>query len=112
MRGDGRSRRVAVVADAVANPPPGSPDTLVALADGGWGVVVLPPGGLDASSRDAWLGAIVDQIVTFLGDGYEVALLPSADGETARFEDALRRAGAPRPRVLQLDAPAADAPHE
>ena len=68
MRGDGRSRRVAVVADAVANLPPGSPDTLVALADGGWGVVVLPPGGLDASSRDAWLGAIVDQIDR-AGDG-------------------------------------------
>ena len=84
MRGDGRSCRVAVVPDTVLNPPPGAPDRLTELADAGWGVMALGPPG----AGELWLDAIVDQVVTFLGDDYEVIL----DGPETR-----RSSGSSRP---------------
>jgi hypothetical protein len=83
MHGDMRSRRVAVVADAVVNPPDGAADELDVLEREGWGVVVLPPPDLVPEAREPWLAAVVEEVVTFLDDGYEVVLRaggPEADG--------------------------------
>jgi hypothetical protein len=94
MRGDGRSRRVAVVPDAFLNPPAGSDDRLLGLAEAGWGVVALPPPGLAADVEEAALAAIADQLTTYLDDGYEVALAEPDDPAAARLEALLGAYGA------------------
>jgi hypothetical protein len=100
MRGDVRSRRIAVVPDAVLNPPDGGDDRLSALGDAGWGVVGLCPAELVPEARAAWLEAVVDQVVTFLDDGYEVALVDDGDADTLRFTAALAEVGRFVDRVL------------
>ena len=89
MRGDGRSRRVAVVPDACLNPPAGADDGLVGLAEAGWGVVALPPPGLPAGVEGAALAAIADQLTAYLDDGYEVALADPDDPAAARLNELL-----------------------
>ena len=93
MRGDGRGRRILVVPDSVVNPADGRTDHLSAFADEGWGVVALGPPGLVPVARDAWMEAIVDQVVTFIDDGYLVVLAEGDDPESERFSRALREAG-------------------
>ena len=93
MKGDGRSRRIAIVSDRVLNPPPGEPDRMALLAEEGWGVVALPPAGLAGEAWQAWAAPLVDQLATFLADGYEIAICGPADDETERFRAALRAAG-------------------
>jgi hypothetical protein len=94
MRGDGRSRRVAVVPDAFVNPPPGGGDGLVGLAEAGWGVVALPRPGLPADVEAATLAAVADQLAAYLDDGYEVALADPGDPAAARLNELLgARAG-------------------
>lgn len=93
MRGDIRSRRIAVVPDAVLNPLESGDDRLASLADDGWGVVGLCPADLVPDARAAWLEAVVEQVVTFLDDGYEVALVDDGDAETRRFTAALAETG-------------------
>ena len=93
MRSDGRSRRIAVVADSVVNPPAGAPDQLAALADRGWGVIALCPPDVLPELRQAWRSAIVDQVVTFLNDGYQLALAGPVTEEVTAFVDALRASG-------------------
>jgi hypothetical protein len=103
VRGDGRSRRIAIVPDRVLNPGPGEPDMLAQLAADGWGVVALPPGELRGEAWLAWAGPIVDQVVTFLADGYEVAICgPAGDDETDRFRAAVDAAGWSIDRDLRL----------
>jgi hypothetical protein len=97
MRGDVRSRRVVVVPDALVNPPPGAADHADALAAAGWGLVVLPP-----ARSEAWLDAIVEQVVTLLDDGYEVALARADDEAVAEFARVLRAAGRDVPPELAL----------
>lgn len=89
MRGDGRSRRVAVVPDAYLNPRPGAPDRLAELAEDGWGVVALPQPGLAADVEMAVLRGVVDQLAAFLDDGYEVALAEPDDPVTRRLAELL-----------------------
>jgi hypothetical protein len=105
MRGDVRSRRVAVVPDALVNPPPGGVDHAAALAAAGWGLVVLPPAESLGAARGAWLEAIVDEVITFLGDDYEVALAGVGDAAVAEFSQALRAAGHEVTRKLDLGLP-------
>ena len=101
MRGDGRSRRIAIVPDRVLNPRPASPTCWRGLPRDGWGVVALPPGELEGEAWQAWAGPIVDQVVTFLADGYEVAICrPVGDDETDRFRAA--RGGWSIDRELRL----------
>lgn len=102
MRGDDRSRRVVIVPDRVLNPPPGDPDRMTNLAEHGWGVVALPPAGLEGDAWQAWAAPLVDQVVTFLADGYEVAICGPADDETERFRAAVRAAGWSIDRELPL----------
>jgi hypothetical protein len=89
MRGDGRSRRVAVVPDAFLNPPAGSDDGLLRLAEAGWGVVALPRPGLPADVEEAALAAVSDQLTAYLDDGYEVALAEPDDPAAARLNELL-----------------------
>lgn len=105
MHGDVRGRRVAVVPDAVVNPPSDGPDPLSALAEGGWGVIALCPPGLEPSAHAAWLDAVVDEVVTFLDDEYEVALFSGHDSGTQEFLTALRATGRTVTRVLDLPSP-------
>ncbi len=100
MHGDVRGRRIAVVPDTVVNPPVGGPDHLSSLAEEGWGVIALCPPGLEPSAHRAWLDAIVDQVVTFLDDEYEVALVYGDGPEMEEFVTALRAAGRTVMRVL------------
>jgi hypothetical protein len=93
VRGDARSRRVAIVPDAVVNAPDDAAGTLHALEHEGWGVVALCPPGLVPAARDAWLDAIVEQVVTFLDDEYDVVLVAGEDAEADRFVTALGVAG-------------------
>ena len=98
MRGDGRSRRVAVVPDGYLNPAAGAPDRLAELAEAGWGVVALPQPGLAAEVEAAVLAGVVDQLAAFLDDGYEVALAEPDDPVAQRLAELLvadgRRIGA------------------
>ena len=89
MRGDGRSRRVAVVPDAVVNPAPSEPDRLAELAGAGWGVVAVCPPGLEPDVAAAWLAPIVEQVVIFLDASYPA----DGDVEMERFTAALAAAG-------------------
>jgi hypothetical protein len=98
MHGDMRSRRVAVVPDAVVNPPPGAPDELGELEREDWGVVVLPPPDLVPEAREPWLAAVVEQVVTFLDDGYEV-VLRSGGPDADRFRAALAATGRKLPEA-------------
>ena len=94
MHGDGRSRRVVVVPDAILNPPPGAPDRLGELALGGWGVIALPPPSLPADISSPLVAAAVAEVVALLEGGYEVALLPAADDPgMRRFVTALATVG-------------------
>ena len=92
MRGDVRSRRIAVVPDAVLNPA-GGDDRLAELTGQDWGIVALCPAGLVPAARDAWLDAVVEQVVTFVDDGYRVVLVDPDDPESLRFAQALAATG-------------------
>ena len=102
MRGDLRSRRVAVVPDAVVNPPLGGADHLAPLTEAGWGLVVLPPAGLPEGVERAMVAAIADQVATFLDDDYEVALGGPGDERTERLIEALSASGRRIERRIDL----------
>jgi hypothetical protein len=73
MRGDARSGRVMVVPDALVNPPDGDTAPVDALVADGWGLVVLPPDGLEPADEAALLAVIDDQLAAFARAGYEIA---------------------------------------
>ncbi|HKV67347.1 MAG TPA: hypothetical protein VJN72_04605 [Gaiellales bacterium] len=93
MRGDGRSRRVAVVPDSYLNPAPDASDRLAELAEAGWGVVALPQPGLEPEVEAAVLAGIADQLAAFLDDGYEVALAEPSDPTARRLAELLAADG-------------------
>ncbi len=93
MRGDGRSRRVAVVPDAYLNPDGRDDDQLATLAEAGWGVVALPRRGLPPDVEQAVLRGIADQLAAFLDGGYEVAVAEPDDPIAARLNDLLAAEG-------------------
>jgi hypothetical protein len=92
VRGDLRSRRVAVVADSVVNPPVGGADHLTPLTEAGWGLVVLPPAGLPEGTERAMVAAIADQ----------VALGWPGDERTERLIEALSATGRRVERRIDL----------
>jgi len=102
VRGDLRSRRVAVVPDAVLNPPAGGADHLTPLTEAGWGLVVLPPAGLPEGTERAMIAAIADQVATFLDDDYEVALGWPGDERTERLIETLSASGRRVERRIDL----------
>jgi hypothetical protein len=68
MSVDPRSRRVAVVADSRLD---GLLDELQAA---GYGVIQLPPAGLDRRTALAWLEQVAEHVAEFRRNDYEVVL--------------------------------------
>jgi len=68
MDADPRSYRVAVVADSLLEPLLGE------LERDGWGVIQLPPAGLDADVVAAWLEQVAEHVAEFRRNDYEVVL--------------------------------------
>jgi hypothetical protein len=93
VRGDGRSRRVAVVPDAYLNPDGGGDDRLATVAEAGWGVVALPRPGLAPDVEQALLADVADQLAAFLDDGYKVALAVPDDPIAACLNELLAAEG-------------------
>jgi len=75
---DVRGRRVALVSDSLLE------GSLDALAAEGFGVIQLPPDGLDSATVDAWLEQVAEHAEEFQRTGYEVVLV--SDG---RHDEAL-----------------------
>jgi len=73
MSADARGWRIALLPDALVNPPEASravlPDVLGILEAGGYGVLQLPPPG----EHSALLAAIADQVAEYAHHGYAVA---------------------------------------
>jgi hypothetical protein len=65
---DPRARRIAVVADSLLEP------LLDELEREGFGVIQLPPAGLDAETIGAWLDQTAEHVAEFKRNGYEVVL--------------------------------------
>jgi hypothetical protein len=85
---DPRSRRVAVVADSLFE------QTLDALNGEGFGVIQLPPAGLDAETASAWLEQTAEHVAEFRRNDYEVVLVD--DGRhTEELVGALAELGVP-----------------
>ena len=87
MRGDARAYRVAVVADALLG---GLVDVLEAEA---WGVIQLPPAGLDAATASAWLEHVAEHVAEFRRNGYDVVLLLDDAAQAAGLDAALAELG-------------------
>ncbi len=68
MSSDPRSRRVAVVADSLLE------TLLERLEREGYGVIQLPPAGLDAEAVSLWLEQVAEHVAEFRRTGYEVVL--------------------------------------
>jgi hypothetical protein len=73
---DPRGRRVAVVADSLLEP------LLDELREAGFGIIQLPPAGLDPEIAAAWLEQVDEHVREFRRNGYEVVL--AGDGLYAR----------------------------
>jgi len=85
---DLRSRRVAVVADSLLDP------LLDELAARSFGVIQLPPAGLEPATVTAWLEQTAEHVAEFRRTGYEVVLVD--DGcHTAELERLLADLGVP-----------------
>ena len=65
---DPRARRIAVVADSLLEP------MLDELEREGFGVIQLPPAGLDGETVAAWLEQTAEHVAEFKRNGYEVVL--------------------------------------
>ena len=75
MSGDARSRRIAVVADSLLE------RAIDELGAEGFGIMQLPPGGLDADTTGAWLEQTAEHVAEFRRNDYEVVL--AGDGHYA-----------------------------
>jgi len=69
---DSRSRRIALVADAVMNPAPGAADLLSLIATRDWGVIALPPERLGEPAISQWIAGVADQVREFRRHGMVV----------------------------------------
>jgi hypothetical protein len=66
---DPRARRIAVVADSLFEP------LLDELGREGFGIIQLPPAGLDTETRAAWLEQNAEHVAEFRRNDYEVVLV-------------------------------------
>ena len=82
---DVRGRRVALVSDSLLE------DMLDALSAEGFGIIQLPPDGLDGPTVAAWLEQVAEHAEEFQRTGYEVVLV--SDG---RHDETLAVLGLPQ----------------
>ena len=66
---DPRARKVAVVADSLLE------TALDELGRQGFGIIQLPPAGLDSETAAAWLEQTAEHVAEFRRNDYEVVLL-------------------------------------
>jgi len=96
MKGnDRRSRRIALVADAVMNPQGNDADLLAILMERGWGIVGLPPERLGRPAIAQWMAGVADQAREFARHGMTVVAVLDAEETTVIGE--LERACALEP---------------
>ncbi len=81
MTTDARSRRVAVVADSLLE------SLLPDLRARRFGMIQLPPEGLEADVEAAWIEQVAEHVAEFVRNDYEVVL--AGDG---RHDDELGKA--------------------
>jgi hypothetical protein len=82
---DPRARRIAVVADSRLD------GLLDELQAGGYGVIQLPPAGLEREVAAAWLEQVAEHVAEFRRNEYEVVL--AGDG---LYADELEALGLPQ----------------
>jgi hypothetical protein len=83
---DARSRKIAVVADSLL------PSLLDRLDEEGYGVIQLPPAGLDSDTAWLWLEQVAEHVAEFRRNDYEIVL--ADDGEYgSRLHEALSGLG-------------------
>jgi hypothetical protein len=82
---DARGRRVALLSDSLLE------GSLDALAAEGFGIIQLPPDGLDGPTVAAWLEQVAEHVEEFQRTGYDVVLV--SDG---RHDEALAALGLPQ----------------
>lgn len=80
MKSDGRSRRIALVADDYVNPDPSGFDGLAILAVAGWGVMQLPATTYSAAITERILAEVAEQVEEFSRHDYEIVLVGAANG--------------------------------
>ena len=78
---DPRARRVAVVADSLLG------EKMDELREAGWGVIQLPPAGLDDTTGADWIALAAEQVAEYLRTDYEVVLI-----DDGRWRAAIDRA--------------------
>jgi hypothetical protein len=87
---DPRARKVAVVADSLLE------SALDELGRDGYGIIQLPPAGLDEATTAAWLEQTAEHVAEFHRNDYEVVLVD--DGmHTEALAAALERLGVSTP---------------
>ena len=85
---DPRARKIAVVADSLLEP------MLDELGSTGFGIIQLPPAGLEPETTAAWLEQTAEHVAEFRRNDYEVVLVD--DGlYSAELEQALEGLGVP-----------------
>ena len=113
MSGDARGWHVALVPDALINPPealrPSLPDVLQVLEDRKYGVLQLPPPG----THGPLLAVIADQVAEYAHHGYAVVAIgvrgePGEGLHWRRLAPLLRHRGVALPprHLLRPEAPA------
>ena len=85
---DARSRRVAVVADSLLEP------LIDELNRQGFGIIQLPPTGLEPDTAAVWLEQTAEHVAEFRRNEYEVVLVDDG-AHTERLEHALSQLGVP-----------------
>ena len=100
MHGDERSFRVALVADALVNPDPGTPDGIAICRDAGWAVMQLPASSYPAEVHAIALEQVAEHADEFLRRGYALVLLRApGDGASEPLARALSVLGRELPAV-------------
>jgi hypothetical protein len=75
MKGDVRGYQVAVVADSLLD------RLLPVLEEERWGVIQLPPKGLDAETSAAWLEQVEEHVAEFRRNDYALVVLDDGSHE-------------------------------
>ncbi len=102
MRGDVRSFRVALVADASLAA------LLPALEASGWGVIQLPPADVGAMTARLWLEQVAEQVAELRRNGYATILVGDGVWE-GELEAALGALGGELPARVEPTAVALEA---